>query len=98
MLPETIDDVLVISAFPGAAAEGVPTLQLAYRCYERRGERCAWTRAPDGSGHHHGLLLRMSLAGWVVVADEEFATEEAARTWAARLWELGHGGTAAGVT
>lgn len=91
LLPEPIDDVLKVVPFPGAEAEGVPTLALAYRCYERRGERCAWTHAADATGHHHGLLLRMTLQGWVVVADEEFATEDAARTWAARLWALGRG-------
>jgi hypothetical protein len=96
ILPEPIEDTVALFPFGPGGSGGGPTdaprpLLLPYRAFEWKGARFGWTERPDGLGQYRGLVIRMSLDGWKVVADEGFPSLDAAMAWAARRWAEARG-------
>jgi hypothetical protein len=94
ILPEPIEDSLELFPFGpgGSAGSGArPSALLPYRAFEWKGARYGWTERPDGLGEYRGLLIRTTLDGWRVVADEGFPSADGAKAWAARRWAEAHG-------
>jgi hypothetical protein len=90
ILPAPIEGTLDVSPFgpggPGASPTAHRPALLPYRAFEWKGARFGWTERPDGLDQYRGLMIRMTLDGWRVVADEGFPTVDAAMAWAARRW------------